>query len=143
MEVWILLRWYKCFKTDLLWWLYNLVSLLKIIELYIWSRWIICYVKYASIKLLKKKKEQGLLNLWNLELQGQEVQNSSSESEALLLPLIVSQIHVFYWLDQQRIMGFDLECILCLKAFQNHQTVSPSWCLNCASNKLLHIPLGY
>lgn len=56
MGVWILLRWYKCFKTDLLWWLYNLVNLLKIIELYIWSRWIICYVKYASIKLLKKKK---------------------------------------------------------------------------------------
>lgn len=80
----------------------------------------------VCLNKITRKKEQGLLNLRNLELQGQEVQNSSSESETLLVPLIVSQIHVFYRLDQQRTRGFDLGCILWLTAFQNHQKVSPS-----------------
>ena len=46
----MLLKAYKCFKTGLLWWLYNLVNLLKRTELHTWSLWIIYYVKYASIK---------------------------------------------------------------------------------------------
>lgn len=63
----------------------QLVNLLKIIELYTWSKWIIRYEKYASTKLFKQTNKQGLLNLQRPDLQRQEVQNSSSGSRRVML----------------------------------------------------------
>ena len=59
------------------------------------------------------------------ELQGQEIQNSSSRSGALLFPLLVSQINVFYWSGQPHIMVFDSECIQWYSVLWRLMTPSP------------------
>ena len=52
---WNFLGWWKWSKTGMWWWLHNSINLIKIIELYMYNKWILWYIIYASINLFKKK----------------------------------------------------------------------------------------